>query len=111
MLAGINPTPQPPDERPREPETVTIFQQPPDEIPTPTPTGTVDVHILQPTRSPTTVAPFSCSQDGQWYREGQFWKPNPCTNCSCTEGQVKCQTDLNCARPKGKSYLTNLISI
>ena len=99
----LNPitTPQPLDERPIEERTQT-FVQPDNERPTSSaiPTGTVDLHILQPTRpTPAShVGPYSCRHEGKLYRDQETWRSGPCTNCTCVNRVADCKTDEECVR-------------
>lgn len=95
-----NTTPQPVDERPTE-EEITVYQQPDDELPTAAPTGVVDVHVLLPTKPPSEshATAYSCSQDGNYYQDGQNWTIGACTTCKCLKGKIRCSTPEQC--PQG----------
>ncbi|KAJ8398108.1 hypothetical protein AAFF_G00431850 [Aldrovandia affinis] len=32
----------------------------------------------------------SCSSEGQEYRDGEVWRPTPCTKCVCNAGETQC---------------------
>lgn len=117
-LNPVSPS-EPPDEIPRNP--VTVPSREPDNE-TPVPTGTVSLHII-PTTPPPVPSPlptlpppslpsasvpdsdshaaaFSCSYEGKFYREGQNWRPTPCTNCSCLSREIVCKVIPNCVTRK-----------
>lgn len=73
-------------------ETTETFIQPDDELPTPQPTSSIDVHIIPPT----TPGPLNCRHDGRLYRDKQKWLVGECTNCTCVMGRVECHTDEEC---------------
>lgn len=109
------PSPEPPDEIPRIPPTVTP-KEPDNE--TPTPTGSVSLHIIPTTSIPLTLptvplpsppptptsdshaTAFSCSYEGKFYHEGQIWRPNPCTNCTCSSREIVCKLIEHCSSRK-----------
>lgn len=97
--------PQPPDEIPTEEGTTIIFQQPDDEIPTVGPRGNIDISVIPPTRIPTEshAVAYSCSENGKFYQEGQYWKKGRCTNCTCSNGNISCKILSTCRESR---YLT-----
>lgn len=44
--------------------------------------------------------PYQCQHAGKYFREGEKWQPNQCTECSCTQGRVKCTTAERCSLTK-----------
>lgn len=94
--------PQPPDEVPVEEGTTIIYQQPDDELPTVAPTGSIDIRVIPPTRIPTEshAVAYSCSENGKFYQEGQYWKKSRCTNCTCSNGKIACKTATACVESK-----------
>ncbi|XP_038068738.1 zonadhesin-like isoform X3 [Patiria miniata] len=49
------------------------------------------------------VVPKTCTQDGTVYTEGETFKPDPCTSCSCQNELVQCKdvlcVQVNCSVP------------
>lgn len=115
---SLKPSPEPSGEIPRV--TPTPPSREPD-IETPVPTGSVSVHIIPTTPIPpplpslppilpgaVTPTPasdshataFSCSYEGQFYYEGEVWRPNRCTNCTCLSREILCKPIVNCGSCK-----------
>lgn len=45
--------------------------------------------------------PYQCQHEGRYYREGERWQHNTCTECSCTQGEVRCSYSEKCPFKKG----------
>lgn len=90
--------PQPPDEIPTEEDITITFQQPDDELPTVAPRGNIDISVIPPTRIPTEshAVAYSCTENGKFYQEGQYWKKGRCTNCTCSNGKISCKILPTC---------------
>lgn len=80
--------------------TESTFEQPPDEIPQPTPTSRISVSIIPPSAPESHVRPLICQHGGRSYGEGQTWKPTKCIDCTCKRGgEVSCVASPDCPSP------------
>ena len=50
------------------------------------------------------TTPIGCVWRGQWYPEGQEFKPDPCTFCNCISGRPMCAV-ADCAPPPCVDYV------
>lgn len=51
-----------------------------------------------------TTTPIGCVWRGQWYPEGQEFKPDPCTFCNCISGRPMCVV-ADCVIPSCVDYV------